>query len=45
MNEHDSEIAHPGNGINTSQTTAPRPIWQFAIDRSWIVDTVTASGD
>src|SRR4029453_15189785 len=33
MNENDSEVAHPGNGINTSQTTALRPIWQFAIDR------------
>ena len=29
MNES-SEVAHPGNGINTSQTTALRPIWQFA---------------
>jgi hypothetical protein len=34
MNEYDSEVAHPGNSINTSQTTALRPIWQFAIDRS-----------
>jgi hypothetical protein len=33
MNEYDCEIAHPGNGINTSQTTVLRPIWQFAIDR------------
>jgi hypothetical protein len=33
MNEYDSEIAHPGNGINTSQTTALKPVWQFAIDR------------
>jgi hypothetical protein len=32
MNEYDSEVAHPGNGINTSQTTALKPIWQFAID-------------
>jgi hypothetical protein len=32
MNEYDSEIAHPGNGINTSQTTALRPIWQFAVE-------------
>src|SRR4029453_15856603 len=32
MNEYDSEVAHPGNGINTSQNTALRPIWQFAID-------------
>jgi hypothetical protein len=23
MNEHDSEVAHPGNGINTSKTTHP----------------------
>src|SRR5215831_18408490 len=34
MNEYDSEIAHPGNGINTSQITALRPIGQFAIHRS-----------
>ena len=34
MNEYDSEVAHSGNGINTSQTTTLRPIWQFAIDRS-----------
>jgi hypothetical protein len=34
MNECDSEVAHPGNGINTSKTTALRPIWQFAIDTS-----------
>jgi hypothetical protein len=34
MNEYDSEVAHPGNGINTSQTTALRPIGQFAIDTS-----------
>jgi hypothetical protein len=27
MNEYDSEVAHPGNGINISQTTALRPIW------------------
>ena len=33
MNEYDSEVAHSGNGINTSQTTTLRPIWQFAIDR------------
>src|SRR4030095_10644274 len=33
MNEYDSEVAHAGNGINTSKTTALRPIWQFAIDR------------
>jgi hypothetical protein len=33
MNEYDSEAAHSGNGINTSKTTALRPIWQFAIDR------------
>jgi hypothetical protein len=25
MNEYDSEVAHPGNGINTSKTTALRP--------------------
>ena len=35
MNEYDSEVAHPGNGINASKTTALRPIWQFAIDRRW----------
>src|SRR5215475_2762734 len=34
MDEYDSEVAHSGNGINTSQTTAPKPVWQFAIDRS-----------
>jgi len=33
MNEYDSEVAHSGNGINTSKTTALRPIWQFAIDK------------
>jgi predicted RNase H-like HicB family nuclease len=32
MNEYDSEIAHSGNGINSSKTTALRPIWQFAIE-------------
>jgi hypothetical protein len=32
MNEYDSEVAHPGNGIN-SKNTALRTIWQFAIDR------------
>jgi len=32
MNEYDSEVAHSGNGINTSKTAALRPIWQFAID-------------
>jgi hypothetical protein len=32
MNEYDSEVAHPGNGINTSKTTTLRPILQFAID-------------
>ena len=25
MNEYDSEVAHSGNGINTSKTTALRP--------------------
>jgi hypothetical protein len=25
MNEYESEVAHPGNGINTSKTTALRP--------------------
>jgi hypothetical protein len=37
MKEYDSEVAHPGNGINSSKTTALRPIWQFAIDssRNW----------
>jgi hypothetical protein len=33
MNEYDSEVAHSGNGINTSKTAALRPIWQFAIDK------------
>jgi len=37
MNEYDSEVAHPGNGIN-AQTTALRPIWQFAIDTSGLSD-------
>ena len=32
MNEQDEEVAHPGNGISTSRTTAFRPIWQFAMD-------------
>ena len=32
MNEQDEKIAHPGNGISTSRTTAFRPIWQFAMD-------------
>jgi hypothetical protein len=32
MNEYDDEIAHSSNGINTSKSTALRPIWQFAID-------------
>ena len=27
MNEQDEEVAHPGNGISTSRTTAFRPIW------------------
>ena len=34
MNEYDSQVAHAGNGINSSKTTALKPIWQFAIDRS-----------
>jgi hypothetical protein len=25
MNEYNNEVAHPGNGINTSKTTALRP--------------------
>ena len=33
MNEYDSQVAHAGNGINSSKTTALKPIWQFAIDR------------
>jgi hypothetical protein len=32
MNEYDSQVAHAGNGINSSKTTALKPIWQFAID-------------
>jgi hypothetical protein len=35
MNEQDEEVAHPGNGIGTSRTTAFRPIWQFAMDRDF----------
>jgi hypothetical protein len=31
MNEYDSEVAHPGNRINTSKTTALSQICQFAI--------------
>jgi hypothetical protein len=42
MNEYDDEIAHPGNGINISQTTALWPIWQFAIGRPWAPHSVTA---
>jgi hypothetical protein len=38
MNEYDSEVAHSGNGINTSKTTALRPIWQFAIDRLFLAN-------
>jgi hypothetical protein len=37
MNEYDSEVAHPGNGIDT-QTTTLSPIWQFAIDPSGLSD-------
>jgi hypothetical protein len=33
MNEEDEKIAHPGNGIRTSRTTAFRPFWQFAMGR------------
>jgi hypothetical protein len=29
MNEQDEKIAHPGNGISTSRTTAFRPFWQI----------------
>jgi hypothetical protein len=32
INEQDEEVAHPGNSISTSRTTAFRPIWQFAMD-------------
>src|SRR5215471_3249135 len=42
MNEYDSEVAQPGNGINTSQTTALGSIWQFAIDRSKKRDSITS---
>jgi hypothetical protein len=31
-NEQDEEVAHPGNGISPSTTTAFRPILQFAMD-------------
>jgi hypothetical protein len=34
MNEQDDEVAHPGNGNNTSQTNVFKAICQFAIDRS-----------
>jgi hypothetical protein len=33
MNEQDDEVAHPGNGNNTSQATVFKPICQFAMDR------------
>ena len=33
INEQDEEVAHPGNSISTSRTTAFRRIWQFAMDR------------
>jgi len=32
-NEYDSEVAHSGDGINSSKTTALKAICQFAIDR------------
>jgi transposase len=32
MNEQNEKIAHLGNGISNSRTTAFRPIWQFAMD-------------
>jgi hypothetical protein len=38
MSEQDGEVAHPGNGNNTSQATVFRPIWQFAIDRRKLSD-------
>ena len=31
INEQDEEVAHSGNSISTSRTTAFRPIWQFAM--------------
>jgi hypothetical protein len=34
-NEYDSEVAHSGNGINSSKITALKAICQFAIDRSF----------
>jgi hypothetical protein len=37
MNEYDNEVAHPGNGINTSKTTAQAKFWQFAIDSCQIL--------
>jgi hypothetical protein len=40
MNEQDEKVAHPGNGISTSRTTAFRPIWQFAMDRLISMETV-----
>jgi len=33
MNEYDSEVAHPGNGINPQKPPHSGQIWQFAIDR------------
>jgi hypothetical protein len=32
MNEQDDEVAHLGNGNNTSQATVFKPICQFAMD-------------
>ena len=32
INEQDEEVAHSGNSISTSRTTAFRSIWQFAMD-------------
>ena len=32
MNEQEDEVAHPGNGNNTSQAHLFRSVWQFAMD-------------
>jgi hypothetical protein len=31
VEEQHEEVAHPGNAIGTSEPTAFRPIWQFAM--------------
>ena len=40
MNEYDNEVAHPGNGINTSKTTALRPNLAIRHRQGWRVKPV-----